>query len=117
MCKIILFFIFLQCFGLFLKVLVKCTSFVNEFVFNIPPTAKVIWRRDHSLRVSLTDWKSLRSNSGPLGTRQVVYPLHHGSFCKIELTRKYEDCAVDKSTFTLTTNANRYRNTNSIQSV
>ena len=30
-------------------------SFV-VFVFNVPPTAKVTWRRGHSLKSHLTDW-------------------------------------------------------------
>ena len=36
-------------------------------VFNVPPTA-----------THLMDWISQGLNSGPLGTRRVVYPLHHG---------------------------------------
>ena len=35
-------------------------AFVNDFavafVFNDPPTAKVIWRRGHGLKSHLTDW-------------------------------------------------------------
>ena len=30
--------------------------FVVVFVFNVPPTAKVIWRRGHSLKSHPTDW-------------------------------------------------------------
>ena len=26
------------------------------FVFNVPPTAKVIWKRGHSLKSHSTDW-------------------------------------------------------------
>ena len=36
------------------------------FVFNVPPTAKVIWRQGHSLKSHLTDWWSRESNLGPL---------------------------------------------------
>ena len=38
----------------------------SEFVFNIPPTAKVIWRQSNSLESHQTDWRSQGSNSGPL---------------------------------------------------
>ena len=36
-----------------------CFSYVNivvVFVLNVPPTAKVIWRRGHSLKSHRTDW-------------------------------------------------------------
>ena len=36
------------------------------FVFNDPPTAKVIWKLDHSLNSNLTDWRSWGSNLRPL---------------------------------------------------
>ena len=36
------------------------------FGFNVPPTAKVIWRRGHSLKSHPTDWKSRESNPRPL---------------------------------------------------
>ena len=29
---------------------------VRVFVFNVPPTAKVIWRRGHGFKSHLTDW-------------------------------------------------------------
>ena len=29
---------------------------VVVFVFNVPPTAKVIWRRGHGLKSHPTDW-------------------------------------------------------------
>ena len=35
-------------------VLLLC--FVVLFVFNVPPTAKVIWRRGHGLKSHPTDW-------------------------------------------------------------
>ena len=35
-------------------------------VFNVPPTAKVIWRRGHSLKSHPTDWWSRESNLRPL---------------------------------------------------
>ena len=46
-----------------------------------PQTAKAMWSLGHSLESHLTDWRSLGSNSGPLGTRVVVYPLHNGGPC------------------------------------
>ena len=49
---------------------------VCVFLFNIPPTAKVIWRWGHSLKSHPTDWRSWGSNMGSLGTRQMVYRLH-----------------------------------------
>ena len=45
---------------------------------NVPPTAKVIWRWGHSLSAILVSSDRLEepgSNSGPLGTRRVVYLL------------------------------------------
>ena len=36
------------------------------FVFNVPPTAKVIWRRGHGLKSYPTDWRSRESNLRPL---------------------------------------------------
>ena len=39
---------------------------VVVFVFNIPPTAKVIWRQGHSLTSHPTDWWSRESNQRPL---------------------------------------------------
>ena len=38
------------------------------FVFNVPPTAKVIWRRGHGLKSHPTDWWSRESN-----LRSLVY--------------------------------------------
>ena len=35
-------------------------------VFNVPPTAKVIWRRGHGLKSHPTDWRSRESNLRPL---------------------------------------------------
>ena len=32
------------------------------FGFNVPPTAKVIWRRGHILKSHPTDWRSRESN-------------------------------------------------------
>ena len=49
---------------------------VSEFVFNIPPTAKVI--QGQGLDSHPTDWRSRVSNSGILGTRGVVEPLYYG---------------------------------------
>ena len=38
-------------------------------MFNVPPTAQyVIWRRGHDLKSRTADWRSLGSNSGPLGS-------------------------------------------------
>ena len=39
---------------------------VVVFVFNVPPTAKVIWRRGHGLKSHPTDWWSRESNLRPL---------------------------------------------------
>ena len=35
---------------------------VVVLVFNVPPTAKVIWRRDHGLKSHPTDRRSRESN-------------------------------------------------------
>ena len=35
-------------------------------MFNVPPTAKVIWRRGHGLKSHPTDWRSRESNLRPL---------------------------------------------------
>ena len=56
----------------FVPCLVPSINVLCVFVFNVPPTAKVIWRRGHSLKSHPTDCY-------PWFTRQVVYPLHHGS--------------------------------------
>ena len=45
--------------------------------FNVLPTFKVIWKQGQGLESHLTDLMSRESNLGPLGTRRVVYPLHH----------------------------------------
>ena len=37
-------------------------------------------RLAYSLKSHTTGWESRKSNSGPLGTRRVTYPQHHGSF-------------------------------------
>ena len=42
---------------------------------NVPPTAKVTWIQGHGLFDRLEE---PGSNLGTLGTRRVVYPLHHG---------------------------------------
>ena len=39
---------------------------VVVLVFNVPPTAKVIWRRGHGLKSHPTDWRSRESNLRPL---------------------------------------------------
>ena len=49
---------------------------MSEFVFNVPPIIKVIWRRGHGLESHLTDWKSRGANSRSVGSRQEFYPLH-----------------------------------------
>ena len=46
-----------------------------------PKTAKAIEFLGHSLESHLKDWRSLRSNSAPLGTSRAVYPLHEGGPC------------------------------------
>ena len=48
----------------FLRSMVTCTGklysdtklYVVVFVFKVPPTAKVIWRRGHGLKSHPTDW-------------------------------------------------------------
>ena len=35
---------------------------VFVFIYNVPPTAKVIWRRGHGLKSHPTDWWSRESN-------------------------------------------------------
>ena len=52
----ILWFIFKACFE----------NVVVVFVFNVPPTAKVICRRGHGLKSHPTDWWSWESNLRPL---------------------------------------------------
>ena len=39
---------------------------------------KRLRRRGRILKCRPTNWESRRLNSGPLGTRRVTYPLHHG---------------------------------------
>ena len=39
---------------------------VVVLVFNVPPTAKVIWRQGHGLKSHPTDWRSRESNLRPL---------------------------------------------------
>ena len=47
---------------------------IAVFVFNIPQTAKVIWRPGHGLKSGEAGYQPCH----PWFTRQVVYPLHHG---------------------------------------
>ena len=59
----------------------RITSVVVVFVFNVPPTAKVIWRRVHGLSLIRQTGEAGDRNCDPWFTRQVVYPLHHsGSY-------------------------------------
>ena len=44
----------------------KVSSVGVVFVFNLPPTAKIIWRPGHSLKSHPTDWWSRESNLWPL---------------------------------------------------
>ena len=59
---------------------------VNEFVFNVTPTIKVIWRCDHGLEYHLADWKiELRTPSHDDGTTiQLVVQIKYIMvvFCK-----------------------------------
>ena len=48
--------------------------------FYIPPTAKVILRKDLGLMSHPKDWRSPGSNPRPWFTRRVALPLHHGCF-------------------------------------
>ena len=41
-------------------------GYLVVLVFNVPPTAKVIWRRGHGLKSHPTDWRSRESNLRPL---------------------------------------------------
>ena len=51
------------------------------FVFNIPPTAKVIWRRATAKFLIRQTGEPREPTCDPWFTRQVVYPLHHsGSY-------------------------------------
>ena len=60
-------------------------QWVSAFLFDIPPTAKVIWRWGNGLDSHPTGWRNFGSNSGPLGTRQKVYPLHQGGSYRLNL--------------------------------
>ena len=52
---------------------------VGEFVvFNVPPTAKVIWRRGQSFSLIRQTGEAGNRTCDPWFTRQAVYPLHHG---------------------------------------
>ena len=57
------FFRKISCLNFYLKVKKKV---VAVFVFNVPPTAKVIWRRGHGLKSHPIDWWSQESNLRPL---------------------------------------------------
>ena len=48
------------------QLLMALVFVVVVFVFNVPPTAKVIWRRGHGLKSHPTDWRSRESNLRPL---------------------------------------------------
>ena len=56
---------------------------VREFVFKVLSTYEVIWRRCQGLESHPTDRMSRESNSEPLVTRRVVYPLHHDGSSKL----------------------------------
>ena len=51
-----------------------CIMYV--FVFNVPPIAKVVRSRGYDVYSHTMDWRSLRSDLGPLDTRRMVYLLH-----------------------------------------
>ena len=63
---------------------IEAFAFVVVLVFNVPPTAKVIWRRGHGFKSHPTDWRSRESNLRPLvykasglsTTPQRLLPLH-----------------------------------------
>ena len=38
------------------QILLLKVKLLLGFVFNVPPTAKVIWRQGHGLKSHLTDW-------------------------------------------------------------
>ena len=50
--------------------------FIVVFVFNVQPTAKVIWRRCHGLKSHPTVWWSRESTCDPWFTRGAVNRLH-----------------------------------------
>ena len=69
---------FLEIFNIqFIHLLLSLCKF-GEFMLNVPPPAKFIWRWGYSFESHPIDWMSWGSNLGPLRRRQVVYPLHHG---------------------------------------
>ena len=45
---------------------IETPLYVVVLGFYVPPTAKVIWRRDLGLKSHPKDWRSPGSNSGPL---------------------------------------------------
>ena len=51
---------------IFFKIIFSKIFVVFVFVFNVKPTAKVIWRWAHSLKSHPTDWWSWESNLQPL---------------------------------------------------
>ena len=56
------------------------------FVFNVSPTAKVIWRRGHGLKSHPTDWWSRESNLRPLVYKASGLSIHYtkaASKCRI----------------------------------
>ena len=53
-------------------------------MFNVPPTAKVTWRRDHSIRVSSDILDKHGDKLWIPRTRQVVKLLHHVGYYVME---------------------------------
>ena len=61
-------------------------------VFNIPPTAIVIWSQGHGLKSHPIDGEARDRTCEPYLTRQVVYPLHHRGSYVLQLI-----CLIDKA--------------------
>ena len=58
---------------------IRMFSLVSDFVFIVPPTAKVILETGPWLRVSSDRLEEPGIKLGTPGTLRVVYPLHQGS--------------------------------------
>ena len=78
--------------------------FVVVLVFNVPPTAKVIWRRGHGLKSHPTDWRSRESNLRPLVYKASGLSTTPQRFLKIWFTGRVICYDIDR--------LNIYRNHN-----
>ena len=73
---------------------------VSEFVFNVSSTDMVIWRWATALESVLIYCSSQGSNLGSQGTKQVIYPLHHGSFYDVCVCNRINS-DIDSKTYAL----------------